>query len=35
MTKGYDEVIALNKPFGFGELGPGTPNGSFDYGLWY
>ena len=35
MTQGYDDMIQLNKPFAIGELGPGTPNGSFDYGLWY
>ncbi len=28
-------MIKFNKPFAFGELGPGHPNGSFDYGLWY
>lgn len=35
MTQGYEDIIKLNKPFAFGELGPHTPNGSFDYGLWY
>ncbi len=28
-------MIKLNKPFGLGELGQHTPNGSFDYSLWY
>jgi beta-mannanase len=35
MTQGYDEMIKLNKPLAFAELGPRNPNGSFDYGLWY
>lgn len=28
-------MIKLNKPFAFGEVSPRTPNGSFDYSLWY
>jgi hypothetical protein len=27
-------MIKLNKPFALGEVGPRTPNGSFDYSLW-
>ena len=28
-------MIKLNKPFALGEVGPHTPNGNFDYSLWY
>ncbi len=28
-------MIKLKKPFALGEVGPRTPNGSFDSSLWY
>jgi hypothetical protein len=28
-------MTKLNKPFALGEVGPRTPNGNFDYSLWY
>lgn len=31
---GYDEMLAFNKPFALGEIGPTTTNGSFDYMRW-
>jgi Beta-mannanase len=30
-VNGYDEMVALNKPFAFAEVGPSTINGQFDY----
>ncbi|WP_018349818.1 glycosyl hydrolase [Longispora albida] len=38
-VQGYEELLALGKPFGFTEIGPrttpeGTATGTFDYGLW-
>ena len=32
---GYDEMLAFNKPFVLGEIGPTTTNGLFDYMRWY
>ncbi|HEI8867167.1 TPA: beta-mannosidase [Serratia odorifera] len=29
---GYQEMLSLNKPFSFAEVGPATTNGQFDYG---
>ncbi|MFD2670902.1 glycosyl hydrolase [Marinicrinis sediminis] len=31
---GYDEMVALGKPFAFAEIGPQTTNGTFDYSQW-
>ena len=34
MSEGYDEIVALNKPFGFSEYGPhgsSNPPGDYDY----
>ncbi|CAF0795498.1 unnamed protein product [Adineta ricciae] len=32
--KGYDEMLALNKPMILGEVGPRTTDGQFDFSLW-
>ena len=32
--QGYNEMLAFNKPFALGEIGPSTTNGLFDYMRW-